>query len=127
MSTRELDAALYESISSLLNEQRRATPTDRRDSERHAYRCVQLVSPFDGESMPEQLSFHHVMCHDLSPSGFSFYSTGIPETAQLIVALGKVPCIKFFVAEVVRVYPTTNRLGNEYRIGCRFVRRLVSE
>lgn len=127
MNTVDYDVALFESITSLLNEQRRAVRSERRENERYPYRCVQLVAAFDGENLPEQQQFRHVMCHDLSPGGFSFYSSSPPEHRYLIVSLGKVPKIKFFLAKVVRVNPVQQVDGCEYHVGCQFLRRLMAE
>lgn len=127
MSSTDFDVALFQTITSLINEQRESTQNDRRDGNRHPYRCVQLIAPYDGEQLPDQQSFRQVLCHDLSPSGFSFFSYRTPETRQLIVALGKIPVIKFFIAEVKRVNPSETAHGHEYQIGCRFLRRLAGE
>jgi hypothetical protein len=127
MSSTELDVALFQSITGLINEQRVATRTERRECERFPFPCVQLVADYDGTEMPDQQHFRQVLCHDLSPGGFSFYSFEVPETSHLIVTLGKVPHFKFFVAEVVRVSEANTEHGHEYQIGCRFLRRLGSE
>jgi hypothetical protein len=124
MSALEFEDALFDSIATLIHEQRQATRKDRRDIERHAYRCVQLVAPFDGQQLPEQREFQQVMCHDLSPQGFSFLVGDRPVTRQVIVALGQVP-FKFLVAEVVRVAPGEREDGAMYKVGCRFVRRIA--
>ena len=127
MSSTDFDVALFDTISSLINEQRDTDHKERREVDRHPYRCVQLLAPYDGENLPDQQSFRQVLCHDLSPNGFSFYSYRTPETPQLIIALGKVPVIKFFIAEVKRVNSSDTDHGHEYQVGCRFMRRLGGE
>src|SRR6187549_261902 len=119
MSSTEFEMGLLDSIASLINEQRNI-PQERREEDRRPYRCVQLLAPYDGEQLPDQQSFRQVLCHDLSANGFSFYSYRTPETPQLIVALGKVPVIRFFIAEVKRVNASATDHGHEYQVGCRF-------
>ena len=127
MSSTDFDVALFDTITSLINEQREDGQKERRVEDRRPYRCVQLLAPYDGEQLPDQQSFRQVLCHDLSANGFSFYSYRTPETPQLIVALGKVPVIKFFIAEVKRVNASSTDHGHEYQVGCRFLRRLGAE
>jgi len=127
MSSTDFDVALFDSITSLINEQREEPQKERRGEDRRPYRCVQLLAPYDGEQLPDQQSFRQVLCHDLSPNGFSFYSYRTPETPQLIVALGRVPTIRFFIAEVKRVNSSPTDHGHEYQVGCRFLRRLGGE
>jgi hypothetical protein len=127
MSSTDFDVALFETITSLINEQRDEGHQERREEDRRPYRCVQLLAPYDGEQLPDQQAFRQVLCHDLSANGFSFYSYRTPETPQLIVALGKVPVIKFFIAEVKRVNASATDHGHEYQVGCRFLRRLGAE
>jgi hypothetical protein len=124
MSSTDIDEALFQTITALIDGQRDVPLNERRDADRHSYRCVQLVAPYDGENLPDQQSFRQVLCHDLSANGFSFFSYRTPETPQLIIALGKVPVIRFFIAEVKRVHASDSHHGNEYHVGCRFTRRL---
>ena len=119
----DFDVALFESIASLIREQNQATTRNRRGNDRHAYPCVQLLAAFDGTRLPSQAEFRQVLCHDLSPQGFSFLSDCRPEASHVVVALGQVP-FRFFVAEVMHVRPTETEQGHDYLIGCRFVRRL---
>jgi hypothetical protein len=120
----DVEAALFKSIAELIHEQRTTSGRDRRENPRHPYPCIQLIAPFDGEHLPEQSDFQQVMCHDLSPHGFSFRSTHAPRMQQLIVALGKVP-FKFLVAEVVRTTPVVTEQDGEFQIGCRFLSRIA--
>jgi len=119
----DFEDALFQSIATLIHEQRNASKRDRRDIERHPYQCVQLVADFDGKELPEQQAFRQVLCHDLSPQGFAFVTSVRPATRQLIVALGRVP-FKFLVAEIVRVTPSDPAVPIEYQVGCRFLRRI---
>ena len=120
------ETSLYQSIFTLLDEQRSGTGSERRESDRHPYRCVQLMAPFDGENLPNQEAFRQVLCHDLSPSGFSYFCDSRPTERLLIVALGKVP-LRFYVAEVVHTQLAQTEHGGQYHVGCRFVRRLGND
>jgi len=120
----DFEDALFQSIATLIHEQRRNTAMDRRKNERHAYPCIQLVAPYDGEHLPEQADFERVRCHDLSPKGFAFLTDKRPTQRQVIVALGQVP-FKFLVAEIVRTSLEEGYNGERHlQVGCRFVRRI---
>lgn len=124
MSQIEADADLYREINELLNEQRDLLGSDRRTNDRRPYQCLQLVAPYDGESLPGQDAFRKERCNDLSASGFSFVSTRRPATAKVVVALGQVPFL-FFVADIVHVHAVESDFGDEFFVGCRFVNRVV--
>jgi hypothetical protein len=98
-----------------------AEPTEQRSSERRAFSCLQLLAPFDGARMPSQAEFAPQRCHDLSPSGFSFWRNQRLCPQQVIVALGEVP-FSFFVAEIIR--QDWQPQHNAWLIGCRFIRRI---
>ena len=123
MSSVDFDLGLFETISSLIQEQREATRPNRRDGERHPFPCAQLLAGFDGVHLPGTEQLRVVQCHDLSPRGFSYYANDPPETNQVIVGLGNIP-FQFFVAEVMHAQPTYSSNGPMYQVGCRFLRRL---
>ena len=125
MSTADCDDDLYEMVLSLLREQNEASRPNRRDNQRYSFPCVQLLAPYDGECLPGPEQLRQVLCHDLSPSGFSFLAYTKPETPQVIAALGPIP-LQFFVAEIMHVRPTLSSDGHEFHVGCRFLRRLVN-
>jgi hypothetical protein len=124
MADIDYEDALFQSISTLIHEQRKASQRERREIERQPYRCIQLVAAYDGNRLPEQHEFRQVLCHDLSPQGFSFLVSQRPTEEQLIVALGTVP-FKFLVAEIVRAVAVEVAGQFEYQIGCRFLRRIA--
>lgn len=126
MNQIEADAILYREISDLLNEQRELLGADRRTNDRRAYECMQLVAPYDGESLPAQEAFRQERCNDLSSSGFSFVTGRRPATSKIVVALGQVPFL-FFVAEIVRVHEVESEYGDEFFVGCRFLHRVLPQ
>jgi hypothetical protein len=126
MAAADFEDTLFQTIATLIHEQRHASQSDRRDNDRHPYQVLQLVAPFDGQRLPDQHEFQHVLCHDLSPQGFSFIAPQRPQSQLLIVALGRAP-FKFLVAEIVRATPRNLDSTNEFQIGCRFLRRLAGE
>lgn len=117
------ESDLFETISELLAEQTALGGDERRAGERRNYDCIQLLAPYDADSLPLQEDFRQVQCRDLSPKGFSFLSYRQPETDHVVVALGTVP-FKFFVAKIIHSSPSENELSQNFLVGCRFVRRL---
>lgn len=120
----DFDADLFERINVLLEEQARAEGEERRHDERRAYRCIQLMAPFDGQRLPSQAAFRAVRCHDISATGFSFYADDQPATDMVIIALGTVP-FTFFAAEIVRITESSDKTHGRYTIGSRFVQRIT--
>ncbi len=94
-----------------------------RRNQRKKYTCIQLVAPYEGRRMPAQADFQPQLCHDLSPTGFSFWQEKPLAVSHLIVALGEVPFL-FFVAEIVHQDYEPHGEPGGWRIGCRFIRRV---
>jgi hypothetical protein len=121
----EASAAFFRALHELLEEQK-GSAADRRRATRRSYECIQLLALYDGRNLPAQADFCGVLCHDLSPGGFSFYAAEAPRQPYVIIALGAVP-FTFFVARVLRVTPAgaeEDDLGQ--LVGCRFIRRVVT-
>jgi hypothetical protein len=97
--------------------------TEKRSTERQNYQCTQLIASFDGQNLPSQSEFHAVLCHDLSPTGFSFWSPKKPNGIELIVALGKVPFI-FMQATIVNLQKEASTSYCGWRVGCKFTNRV---
>lgn len=94
-----------------------------RRSTRKSFTCIQLIASYEGRRLPSQAEFQPQLCHDLSPTGFSFWQQKPLAVSHLIVALGEVPFL-FFVAEIVhQAYEPQSEAGG-WRIGCRFIRRV---
>jgi len=94
-----------------------------RDGIRYRYEHPLLVAPVAGEVMPDQSEFYHVLCHDLSLQGFSFSSTLPHESSFLVVALGRAP-FTFTLAQIVHREQELTADGEEYILGCRFIKKL---
>ncbi|MCA9124221.1 MAG: hypothetical protein H6822_34035 [Planctomycetaceae bacterium] len=120
------EADLFDTISELLAEQNALSGDERREGTRRNYECIQLLAPYDANSLPLQEDFRQVQCRDLSPRGFSFISYRQPTTEHVVVALGTVP-FKFFVAKIIHSSPSESELNQNYLVGCRFVRRLTEQ
>lgn len=118
------DVGLFTTVQSALSEQRFASEEDRRTGERRRYECTQLLAPYDARTLPQQADFRQVQCHDLSPTGFSFYSYRKPETENVVIALGAIP-FKFFVAEIIHMSRSEEGDGRNFLIGCHFLQRLT--
>jgi hypothetical protein len=123
MSTTDYDVGLFETITALIREQHEASRENRRGNVRHPFDCVQLLAPYDGEHLPDLDELRPVLCHDLSRCGFSYLASEKPVTHHVVAALGSIPP-KFFIAEILHVHPTMTVDGYEYKVGCRFLRRL---
>jgi hypothetical protein len=126
------NTAMYSLMRDVLSEQEQhqnesiadqTNAAELRRSKRKKFTCIQLIAPYDGRRMPSQAEFQPQLCHDLSPTGFSFWQQKAVALTHLIVALGEAPFL-FFVAEIV--HQAYERLGEPggWRIGCRFIRRV---
>jgi hypothetical protein len=127
MSPSELEAntAFFEMLHRLLGNQQQGGGRERRRSARRSYECEQLLAFYDGRTAPPPTDFRPVLCHDLSPGGFSFFADQRPPTGFVVAALGNVP-FSFFAAEVLSVRPDHQAGGEGCLVGCRFVRRIVT-
>jgi PAS domain S-box-containing protein len=100
-----------------------APRTDRRSKKRRSFPIKQCIAPIVGGSMPAPDLYREVDCHDLSCSGFSYRSNGIPDYQKIVVALGKQGGIIHVIAEVVHVTPLLNPGEELYLVGCRYIGR----
>jgi len=117
------DAAFYDMIHDLLQQQTSDKDQERRDGPRHDYRHVQLIAPYDGETLPTQAEFRLMPCQDISTNGLSFLVSERPGHSCFVVALGNVP-FTFVEAEVKNVRDVEEDGQQCFRVGCRFVRRI---
>ena len=117
------DVSLFNMIHGLLDQQAEVAGFERRQHERHAYHCTQLLAPFDGKRRLTQTDFRLVHCRDLSSTGFSFFAPRAPKFRFVVVALGVVP-FKFFKAEIVRI--SEDEVDGEvtWVVGCKFTERI---
>ena len=116
------DAEFFGNIHELLEKQSQKT-TNRRGAERQAFECTQLLAPYDGTTLPNSADFSPVLCHDISPTGFSFFSPQRPDYQLVVVALGDIP-FRFFAAEVKRITHSNHKDLKRLLVGCKFVQRL---
>lgn len=118
------DPELFELVHRLLEAEKRTRLVDRRDDPRHLFRVSQLVAFYTPPQKPNAAAFQQVEFEDLSAQGVSFFLSEPPAQSQVVIALGDVP-FTFLIAEMVSSQPI--RRGDEllYRIGCRFIGRMV--
>ncbi len=119
------NAALFEALHRLLNEPNGAHDGNRRRSDRRSFDCVQLLAFCDGRSPPAQRDFRLARFHDLSPGGFSFFTSEAPQLQFVVVALGSVP-FSFFLAQILHVHAVRANVRGPYLLGCRFAKRILS-
>ncbi len=96
--------------------------TDRRQKPRRAYPYIQLIAPMVSDKLPSRTSFEKVLCHDISASGFSFYSRRPPLSDVLVVAFGSRAAFTYLKAQVVHCQRTPD--GSKYLIGCHYTGRV---
>ncbi len=118
------DATFFSLVHHVLEASKTEQDQERRDNKRHQFSCTQLLAPYRDGRMPGQEQFQHIRCHDLSPTGFSFYSAEPYVEKDLIVALGKIPFI-FISAEVVHQRPVDLDGEQVLLVGCRFIARIA--
>lgn len=118
------DAELFTAIHTAIAEQPQTRgKAERRSGERLEFRCIQLLAPYDGETLPAQEDYSRVRCHDLSPSGFSYLADARPAAKKLVAALGRTP-FRFFIAEVVNQRVVERDGRRKILVGCRFIGRI---
>lgn len=101
------------------------TGAERRTSARRPFAFRQQVAPYHGGSLPGRASFREVECQDISPTGFSFLSTQLPDFDLLVVALGVPPRLTYLQAQIVNRFPVADSSAPLYRIGCRFAGQVM--
>jgi hypothetical protein len=117
------DAGFFSLVHEVLEAEKNRSVADRRDGDRQAYHCVQLIAPYHAGRLPAAAEFRHVQCQDLSPGGMSYFDHQPPEHSQLLVLLGTPP-FTILTAEVAHQQPVTVDGRTECLIGCRFIGRL---
>jgi hypothetical protein len=117
------DATFFALVHSVLEAEENRALTERRNGRRHAYRCLQRVAPMCDGELPEPADFRSVRCVDLSPHGFSYLSSELPSSRQVVVVLEAEQSI-WLTAEVVRHEPVTIAGRSAFRIACRFCGRV---
>lgn len=97
---------------------------NRRVAARRSFDYRQFVAPYNGGSLPSKATFREVTCQDISATGFSFYSSQLPDFDGLVVALGVAPNLTYMTARIVNRSQVADDPAPMYRIGCRFSGRV---
>lgn len=98
------------------------TQMQRRRLPRYSYEAVQWIAAVKDDLSPGR--FMPVRCHDISKSGFSFWSDVPPDFEELIVRIQTGTGAVFVRAEVVHVIPHTDTGHENFLVGCRFKERM---
>lgn len=101
------DAAFYELIHHLLEEQPGDAMGERREGFRKPFPILQRIAPCHDGKVPPDSAFTEVRCHDLTQKGFSFFLPRPPCFDRLIVAFGERPRCIYLVAEVLHCNEVT--------------------
>jgi|YNPMSStandDraft_1061717.scaffolds.fasta_scaffold00715_5 hypothetical protein len=99
------------------------TQLQRRRSPRYSLEAVQWIAPVKQDD-PGPGDFMPVRCHDISKSGFSFWSDVPPDFEELIVRIQKGTGAVFVRAEVIHVTRHTDVDYQKFLVGCRFKKRI---
>lgn len=97
---------------------------DRRHEAREGVASKVRVAYARGGGLPADECLEEVECHNLSRSGFAYWTVAAPEDKELLVVFGEPPHEIRVKARVVHyeVAQHDRRLRN--LIGCRFIERL---
>lgn len=91
------------------------------ESTRRPYSATQLMAPWRGR-FPAPDEFSPVECHELSTTGISFYTRGVPTTKSAVITLGANQDL-FVLVEIVNQRTVVKDGRSEYLVGCRFRKR----
>lgn len=100
------------------------TRLQRRRSPRFAFEAVQWIAPVKEDNRRGPVNFAPVRCHDISKSGFSFWTDAPPDFEEIIVRLQKSTDTIFVKAAIVHVTPHADVEGRKFLVGCRFKERI---
>jgi hypothetical protein len=95
---------------------------DRRNYDRFAYVCRQLVADYDGVNFPPRSEFYKVNLQNIASTGIAFLSPKKPKTDHILVLLGREPIC--FVARVVRTFYRADS-SDLFEVGCEFTLRVA--
>ena len=123
MSYQETSDANFFALVHHVLEKHRDQSEDQRRHNRFAFTALQFVAPYRDGRLPRREDFQRVLCHDISPAGFSYVSAKPVDCEFLIAALGAAPFL-FLTAQVEHEQPLVVH-GRGFRlVGCRFISRL---
>ena len=98
---------------------------DNRESIRSEFQYCQMIAPMFGGRLPSDEEFVEVECSDISTGGMAFYADSHPDFEKLIVRLGRPPSVRQFRARVLNVIQVQRDGKSVYRVGCRFIDRII--
>lgn len=121
MSLQGNDAAIFELMHALLENEGRSQKMERRTNNRLPFQQTQLIAPcYSSEGDVGAEDFEKRDCNDLSVSGMSYFSATRPKHTHVVLALGRVP-FKFLCAEIRHAREMDD---GRWLVGCHFVKRL---
>ncbi len=100
---------------------------ERRTCPRHPYRFKQLVAPSPDGQMPVANAFREVQCRDLSSHGFSYVTSQVPDSEQIVVAFGKPSSLLHLTAVIRHTTAFGQDRNDTYLVGCEFTGRLTDD
>ncbi len=97
-----------------------ASDPENRRLHRYSFGIEQQIAEIVNGVIPPLDAFEGVRCVDVSSQGFAFYRRTLPESSELIVAVGEGPDVTYLTAHVVHS-SMLERWGHTFfRIGCQF-------
>ncbi len=91
---------------------------------RYPFGLVQQIAEIVDGEMPSPEAFESVRCVDISRGGFAFYRKALPNSSELVVALGEAPNFVYLSAIIVES-AHEDRFGHTFfRCGCKFTGRV---
>lgn len=98
---------------------------DNRESTRSAFQYCQMIAPMFGGRLPSNEEFFEVECSNISTGGMAFFADSPPDFEVLVARLGRPPSVRQLRARVVNVIPVERDGTPVYRVGCRFIDRII--
>ena len=108
----------------LREEQINGAPINRRGEPRRPFPVRQLIAPYVNGQLPTRGMFVQVLCHDISPGGFSFFDQEPPAYSSLIAALGAPSAPIFLCARILHIRATDSGSQSKFLVACRFTGRV---
>ena len=123
------DASFYELVHKVLSaqeaqEREDAAERERRIRNRQSFSTVQSVAPLVDGRLPKIAELREVLCHDLSTSGFSFYTAQPPRAEHLLVRLAGVAKATYLTAQVMHCRQIADGGETAFLAGCKFTGRV---
>ncbi len=93
---------------------------EKRRAPRYPYNVVQHIAEIVDGELPAPDSFESIRCLDISRTGFAFYRPTLPESEELVVALGEDSDRVYLTARIVHSKQSDRCGYTFFRIGCEF-------